>query len=130
LNIIPNKAQTPLGPGFYFVRQRNRTISNADVRWTSAATSANTGDYNNFLQSRKSKSIPAASPNTAGGGKSEGTVCAAVGEGRRLFKAKDIRRLPRTVAGASMKTDNRCRRPNRKIANKAEKYLSYLKVLM
>ena len=79
---------------------------------------------------RAGGSIPAASPNAAGGGKSEGAVCAAVGEGRRLFKAEDIRRLPQTVAGVSMQNDDRCRRPNRRLANKAKKYLSYLKVLM
>ena len=38
---------------FYLVRYGTRTHLNADVRWTSAATSSKTGGYISFLQSKK-----------------------------------------------------------------------------
>ena len=53
------KNRTPLWVScFWYQGYRNRTVLNATVRWTVAATSSKTGGYNNFRQRRKCKSIP------------------------------------------------------------------------
>ena len=45
-------ACTPKGYPVVGFQQRNRTHSNTDVRWTSAATSANTGGYYHFCAAK------------------------------------------------------------------------------
>jgi len=48
----------PKRGGLFIFILGNRTELNATVRWTVAATSANTGGYNNLLHRSKCKSIP------------------------------------------------------------------------
>ena len=59
----PRKAIPRLWYGFsYCGNDGDSKTSNATVRWTVAATSANTGGYNYFLQSKKCKRISSGSP--------------------------------------------------------------------
>ena len=53
----PNKKEVLLHLFFILSREGNRTHPNADVRWTSAATSANTGGFLYFLLSMREKKM-------------------------------------------------------------------------